>query len=1246
MINLANRSHFRLKIFILIFTLFCLLYITQYKVNANENDFTGGNGTENSPYIIETAEQLDKIRENLQAHYKLGNNIDLKNWENGEDDTGWVPIGRYQNEPFTGTFNGNGHTISNLTIDRPNGSYQGLFSFVDEGHIKQLILENVDVTGSSNVGGLVGVVRNNKSTVSHVTVSGNVHGEGSSVGGLIGQSAARIDYAHSSVNVTAKGTNVGGLVGSNTHIVVYSSASGTVFSPNYSVGGLVGKNSHSRFNGVIAYSYATGDVTGRTDTGGLVGENETYASISHSYATGNVFGTIEDINYTGTGGLVGRNENLIKNTYATGDVTSGSEVGGLVGDNGVGEAIIDSYSVGKVTANTTVNTHLQGGLVGKNLMSDIIRSYSDINTSGQTEGAGYDQRFDPKPEKIMYNTVEMKQKFPGWDFDYVWRHTNGEYHTLRFDNLGTPLEGDGTKENPYKVKTADDLNWVRVDVTAHFQLENDITLNENDEWEPLGSVYLPFMGHFDGNGHTVKNININREKSEGVGFFGVTVYAVIENTHLENVNVHGKYNIGGLIGVAANSIVTNSSVQGNVVGKLESELGYKLRGKGGLIGTVLTGTSIENSYSLGTVNGYNEVGGLIGYIDENSTIDKSYSLSDVSGTMNLGGLVGHMEYAKISDSYARGKVTGTEGVGAFVGFSYPRRENQPSKVINSYVTGEVSSSSTGGGFISSMSNREYLHVIHSFSDKESTKAETARPTDSVIQETTENMKKRDTFTTDPIKWDFDMIWDIDPNINDGYPHLRWQTGSVPTLPEKELEEIYFTKTEYILEENDEKSVVVTAKFNDDSEQTMTSQMTYMIENNSIATIDNDGKVKGVKQGTTKLVAEYMGKTAETNIVVKIAENNGDKTPPSPGNTGGSGGSSGTDRPGVNPGEPTIPEEPDPEPITPIEVDLDKEIGVKSGDTIILETENMKTTVTMPSNLPEGTIFKIRDAKEQEPVANAKNLHLIGPVFNFTLILSDGEDELEDFVLVFPYDRENSNPNNIDVYYYDELLGQWIAQDGEVDELNGTITIKVNHFSIYGVFELVEEKERIIFTDITDPNADHYEAIMYLTENGIINGYDNGTFNQWGNAYRGQMAKMITNALDLELVSEAEIESILNIYDDVNKETDYADFIATVTKAGVFKGTPVKNSDKYRFGTYDFINREQMASVLVRAFELNKIEIIYKKINLNNVSKDHQQNVQILANLEITDELNDYRPTEEISRGALSSFLYRVIMQVD
>ena len=289
--------------------------------------------------------------------YELAASLDFDTNGNGEadagdaywnDSAGWEPIP----SSYYATFDGNGYTIANLYIDRPDAEYPiGLFgvfarSLKHGAAIRNVVLDGVDVTGNDNVGGLVGL---NYGAISGSTVSGTVSGN-DYVGGLVGRnvtvttsfSDGRVETREGTItNSAASGTvfgndRVGGLVGANNGTVSGSAASGTV-SGDGSVGGLVGRN-----YGTISNSTATGDVSGNDNVGGLVGRNYFGGAISESTAEGDVTGRLF------VGGLVGANEGAIEDSTASGNVAGVRNHGALVGVNS-GGTITNSTGTGTVS---------------------------------------------------------------------------------------------------------------------------------------------------------------------------------------------------------------------------------------------------------------------------------------------------------------------------------------------------------------------------------------------------------------------------------------------------------------------------------------------------------------------------------------------------------------------------------------------------------------------------------------------------------------------------------------------------------------------------------------------------------------------------------------------------------------------------------------------------------------------------------------------------------------------------------
>ena len=343
-----------------------------------------GDGTETNPYVITDATELQAMAEAPDANYVLGQDIDAtetRQWNSGR---GFQPV-----EDFTGTLDGQGHTIDGLAIDRPGEDRVGLFAR-SEGTVENVALEAADVRGGDETGVLIGY---NAGEVRNVSASGTIEGV-DDIGGLVGRGEGTIVGAAAAVEVSGK-----------------------------SVGGLIG---FLEKDGEVAESRATGDVSGDRPVGGLLGV--AYGYVVGSYATGDVEGN-EDV-----GGLVGvliqrDSEAIIKDSYATGDVRGSEEVGGLVGGNGGGRTlgtVASSYAVGEVTGDDYV-----AGLVGNNepgrdsaSAGDVLDSYWDIETTGQSDGTG-----SPDVGGTGLQTDEMtgltaERTMDGLAFDALWLPTD------------------------------------------------------------------------------------------------------------------------------------------------------------------------------------------------------------------------------------------------------------------------------------------------------------------------------------------------------------------------------------------------------------------------------------------------------------------------------------------------------------------------------------------------------------------------------------------------------------------------------------------------------------------------------------------------------------------------------------------------------------------------------------------------------------------------------------------------------
>lgn len=245
---------------------------------------------------IDTIEELNNIGNNLFINYVLTRDLDFgdcssyadcDNMEEYTTGEGWEPIGSYE-EPFLGKFNGQGHTISNLFINRPNGYSVGLFGRIGEfGSIKNLGLDSANITGGDNVGGLIGRL-NGKLENSYS--KGTVIGNGECVGGLVGSHSVEVDSgggvpytvlnAYSDASVNGE-WGVGGLVGCNTGDVINSYSTGSVTSGYGGDGGLIGYSD----GGYILNSFWDTQTSGMEISSGGTGKSTSQMQTIATYTT-------------------------------------------------------------------------------------------------------------------------------------------------------------------------------------------------------------------------------------------------------------------------------------------------------------------------------------------------------------------------------------------------------------------------------------------------------------------------------------------------------------------------------------------------------------------------------------------------------------------------------------------------------------------------------------------------------------------------------------------------------------------------------------------------------------------------------------------------------------------------------------------------------------------------------------------------------------------------------------------------
>ena len=384
--------------------------LPSHEVKNIEYAKLSGEGTQDNPYLIHNEIELQSISGDLNAYYELVNDITIP------EGVIITPIGT-EDTPFTGSFNGNGYTISNLKIDYSLED-AGLFGFVENGIIMNFNIENAIINSTNDYVGIIAGRVIGSSTVEQINITGSIESTGDYVGGLIGaiqaQDATKLNVSQINIESKVSGNNyVGGISGFASDIL-----NGTIKVSDINV------KSETKAN----ISYA-GNLFGQlSNTGvGLTTLNDIYTT-----------GKVDAKDYAG--GLIGQSSGnlsspiLIERTYADNIVTANNAyAGGLIGD-ALYTNLINIPVTGKVGS-----INYTGGIAGKMTNSSIQKAYAYVKV------LDYNQNFDPIVGTLTDSTIEnvystknisieetkvgtnldfndilLQSSYEGFDFDNTW----------------------------------------------------------------------------------------------------------------------------------------------------------------------------------------------------------------------------------------------------------------------------------------------------------------------------------------------------------------------------------------------------------------------------------------------------------------------------------------------------------------------------------------------------------------------------------------------------------------------------------------------------------------------------------------------------------------------------------------------------------------------------------------------------------------------------------------------------------
>jgi len=239
------------------------------------------------------------------------------------------------------------------------------------------------------------------------------------------------------------------------------------------------------------------------------------------------------------------------------------------------------------------------------------------------------------------------------------------------------------------------------DPSVHYALGRNIDATGVSGYVPPGSSALPFKGEFNGLGHTIGHLVINRPTLSDIGLFGYITGGVLKNIGLTHGYMAGESEVGGLAGAMIDGHLLNLFYEGEVLG---------LMNVGGLLGVGFS--TIDRSWSMGAVSAQSLVGGISGVFYGNIT--DSWSSSSVSGTDECGGLVGSM-FGRISRSYATGVVLATAGTAGGLAGNFNYDVNLPSQqgIFDSWSSASVDGRDYAGGITGTL--QAGAEVVNSYS---------------------------------------------------------------------------------------------------------------------------------------------------------------------------------------------------------------------------------------------------------------------------------------------------------------------------------------------------------------------------------------------------------------------------------------------------------------------------------------------------------------------------------------------------
>ena len=645
-------------------------------------------------FVISTADELAGLAELVNSRVtfegktiSLDTDVDLSSYPN------WTPIG-VEYYTFRGTFLGNGHSISNVTLVMSAYEPAGFFGRIDNGAtISDLILSNISVTGGSSSGGKIGGIVGyaTSGNILNCSVMGNITGVSNfcSVGGIAGFVYGPGVISDCFVMGNISGTdNVGGIVGAiyPDVVVLNCTVEKCIINSTGDVGGIAGyaagastiSNSIvndcvvdgcSNIGGVAGFLSSKGEITtcivnsslcnGSTSIGGIVGLIDYNSIVSNCQVEFSIINGTEDIG--GISGGIG--------TFSINDGTRGSisgslvlssmitgtnDVGGVVGDSSHGITSFCSVRMCDIQGSENI-----GGLIGFMRDSTDISSHVNSCTVNGESGIGG-----------IVGSIADENKIDTGLVDNC---------TIAGGGFVGGIVGFGLES------TESEIIWCSVIWS---------TLSGEDE------SYIGGIGGLTSEKTVIENCTVFMCEINGFSFVGGIVGSGWSDGYIRNCSVSESFicavdsDVGGIVGSAPTTVLVNCSVRNNTI------VGEHMIG--GVAGSVSTGSIIDNSTVINCVfSGWSSsIGGISGSVESSIIINSTV----ISSEGCFGGIAGTVsDGSSIYNCSVRGNTDCLHGIASGV--------TENSNILNCVVENSTLMESGIAGVVSENSSISNCTVV-------------------------------------------------------------------------------------------------------------------------------------------------------------------------------------------------------------------------------------------------------------------------------------------------------------------------------------------------------------------------------------------------------------------------------------------------------------------------------------------------------------------------------------------------------